>query len=181
MVQVRGGVGWAWRPCIDHKNGWRRGGEGELAPARAARGRRDRVNPALGRAEDFRRRRINGGSQPVRLRLADPPFQAIRTLHWEVFRYLPTSASPPSAVAPMRRRLFLERPPCSFRRSPSSRNLPIIFAGSSSALSGSSWCPDANSSSRSTPASEALRRAWGRLGDSITIHAGSAAIRMAVG
>jgi hypothetical protein len=34
---------------------------------------------------------------------------------------------------------------CSFRRSPSSRNLPIMFAGISPALSGSSWCPDTNS------------------------------------
>jgi hypothetical protein len=37
-------------------------------------------------------------------------------------------------------------------------NLPIMFARISSALSGSSWCPDANSSPRSAPVSEARRR-----------------------
>jgi hypothetical protein len=46
---------------------------------------------------------------------------------------------------------------CSFRRSPSSRNLLIMFAGIWPALSWSIWCPDANSSCRSAPASEAWR------------------------
>jgi hypothetical protein len=35
-----------------------------------------------------------------------------------------------------------------------------MFAEICSVLSGSSWCPDANSRSRSAPASAALRRAW---------------------
>jgi hypothetical protein len=46
---------------------------------------------------------------------------------------------------------------CSFRRSPSSRNLLIMFAGLWPALSWSICCPDANSSRRSAPAGEALR------------------------
>jgi hypothetical protein len=45
---------------------------------------------------------------------------------------------------------------CSFRRSPSLRNLLIMFAGIWPALFWSIWCLDANSSCRSAPASEAL-------------------------
>jgi hypothetical protein len=57
---------------------------------------------------------------------------------------------------------------CSFRRSPASRSLPIMFAGIWPALSWSSGCPHTNSSPRSAPASEALRRVWRMPWDSIT-------------
>jgi hypothetical protein len=76
---------------------------------------------------------------------------------------------------------FLMSVPCNFRRSPSSRNLPIMLAGICSALTGSSWCPDENSSPLSVSAREAFRRACRRPRDSITTHASGAAVRMAVG
>jgi hypothetical protein len=63
---------------------------------------------------------------------------------------------------------FLMSIRCRFRRSPRFRRRPSMLAGTWRALSGSSWCPDTNSSSRSAPASAALRRAWRRSSDSIT-------------
>jgi hypothetical protein len=49
------------------------------------------------------------------------------------------------------------------------RSRPIMFLRICAALIVSSWCADTNSNPRSAPATEAIRRAWRRPWDSITI------------
>src|SRR5262249_46955802 len=63
---------------------------------------------------------------------------------------------------------LLISPRCNFRRSPSSRNLPIMFAGYLIGAERVKLCPDANSRSRSAPASAAFSRASRRPRNSIT-------------
>jgi hypothetical protein len=98
---------------------------------------------------------------------------AMRITRWAAMRFLqsstPLAAShrfPTLRFVVVSRRtegaggFFLRSIRCSFRRSPSSRSLPIMFAGIWPALSGSSCSPDANSRPRSAPASDIAAAAW---------------------